>query len=122
MEPGHPAPAGETQAPDAPDGRELPPPRSIWSILRETASITTFTPGSNLGLVDWSGDGSRPVRSPNCRRPHPRVSVDPYTGEKMTISVTGYARYSRPSGKALLVSTLAYGHPPGALKGVDLWR
>ncbi len=111
---------GETQAPDAPTDENSPTTVYLVDPAGNRFSITTFTPGSNLGLVDWSGDGSHALFAPKFVAPTSAVSVDLHTGEKMTVSVTGYARYSRPSGKALLVSTLAYGDKPGALKRVDL--
>lgn len=111
---------GEKQAPDAPTDENSPTTVYLVDPAGNRFSITTFTPGSNLGLVDWSGDGSHALFAPKFVAPTSAVSVDLHTGEKTTVSVTGYARYSRPSGKALLVSTLAYGDKPGTLKRVDL--
>jgi hypothetical protein len=74
--------------------------------------ITTFPP-SNAGepprLVDWSGDGSRAL----LEGPEGLVDVDLHTGRQTTITVPGaiipagfnvIARYTRPDGKAMLLS------------------
>ncbi|TPG33813.1 hypothetical protein EAH80_14870 [Mycobacterium hodleri] len=83
-------------------------------------TITTFPPGSNLGLADWSGDGSHALFTQAYVTPTSAVSIDLHTGEQTTIPVAGYPRYTRPNGAALLVSTSFNGNEPGTLKRIDL--
>jgi hypothetical protein len=86
-------------------------------------AITTFPPtGNNPGprLVDWSGDGShalfevsdKPGSRPNV------ISVDLHTGTQTTLTVDGDASYTRPDGKAILVSASDNG--TDTLKRIDL--
>lgn len=78
--------------------------------------ITTFSgDDANLDLTDWSGDGSKALFADG-----PTViSVDLHTGERTTVPTTGYPRYTRPDGKALLVSTRSSGDEPGTLQRID---
>lgn len=85
-------------------------------------TITTFAP-SNHGapeLIDWSGDGSHALLLPDGYRSSTAMSVDLHTGTQTTIPVKGYPSYTRPDGKALLVSTDFNGNEPGTLKRIDL--
>jgi TolB protein len=69
--------------------------------------ITTFAPGdpTSPNLVDWSGDGSRALFS---TIPAVNVTgamvVDLNTGTKTTVPVDGDPQFTRPDGKALLVT------------------
>jgi TolB protein len=87
--------------------------------------ITTFPPGDNsdVGVVDWSGDGSHALVGAKYGEPTTVISVDLHTGAQTTIPVTGNVGYTRPDGKAILVSTgaNASGNGPAAtLKRIDL--
>lgn len=73
--------------------------------------ITTFPPPGQQAspeLVDWSGDGSRALFEARYATPPMAIMVDLHTGTQTTMAVYGSPRYSRPNGKALLLST-----PPG---------
>lgn len=83
-------------------------------------TVTSFPPGSDLSLTDWSGDGSHALFSVAYSITKSAVSVDLRTGEKTTVPVDGFPRYTRPNGTALLVSTMFNGDDPGTLKRVDL--
>jgi hypothetical protein len=93
-------------------------------------AITTFGP-SNEGpptLVDWSGDGSRALFEGGSGSSTTVTEVDLHTGTKTTLPPLpvntdpsfGYAHYTRPSGKALLLATWINGNKPGRLVRVDL--
>jgi TolB protein len=76
-------------------------------------AITTFPPpGDKAGpeLVDWSGDGSHALFYAQYADP----------GTQTLLPVHGDPRYTRPDGKAILVSTSFNGNVPGTLKRVDL--
>lgn len=111
---------GEKQAPGAPTEENSATTVYLVDPVGNRFAITTFAPGSNLGLVDWSGDGTHALFAPKFVAPTSAVSVDLHTGEKTTVPVAGFPRYTRPSGKALLVSTSFNGDKPGILKRVDL--
>lgn len=111
---------GEKQAPDAPTGENSSTTVYLVDPAGNRFLITTFAPGSNLGLVDWSGDGSHALFAPRFVAPTSAVSVDLHTAEKTTVPVAGFPKYTRPSGKALLVSTSFNGGKPGTLKRIDL--
>ncbi|MFN8070199.1 MAG: hypothetical protein U0R66_00065 [Mycobacterium sp.] len=85
--------------------------------------ITTFPPpGDKAGprLVDWSGDGSHALFDAAYSTPPTAISVDLHTGIQTTIPVTGFPRYTRPDGKAILMSTHFNGNEPGTLNRIDL--
>jgi hypothetical protein len=85
-------------------------------------AITTFGPGGKATpeLIDWSGDGSHALFGEKYPAPSTVTSVDLHTGAQTTVPVNGYPRYTRPDGKAILVSTDSNGDKPGTLKRVDL--
>jgi TolB protein len=85
-------------------------------------AITTFAPGDPAApeLLDWSGDGSHALVGAKYPAPPTVISVDLHTGAQTTIPVNGYPRYTRPDGKALLVSADNNGNVPGTLKRLDL--
>ncbi len=90
---------------------------------RRGQSGTTFPPaGDKAGpeLIDWSGDGSHALFYAQYSTPPTAFSVDLHTGAQTTIPVKGYPRYTRPDGKAILVSTSFNGNTPGTLKKFDL--
>jgi hypothetical protein len=73
--------------------------------------ITTFPPpGEQAGpeLVDWSGNGSYALFDAQYAKPPTAIVVDLHSGRQTTLPLEGSPRYSRPEGKALLLST-----PPG---------
>ena len=73
--------------------------------------ITTFRPPgqqANPELVDWSGDGSHALFYAQYATPPTAIMVDLHTGGQTTLPVQGSPRYTRPNGKALLLSV-----PPG---------
>jgi TolB protein len=70
-------------------------------------------------LIDWSGDGSHALLEPNGYGSKSVISIDLHTAAQTMIPIKGYARYSRPDGKALLVSTGYNGNQPGTLKRID---
>ena len=82
-------------------------------------TITTFGPGGDLDLADWSGDGSHALFTHGGMNATSAISVDLHTGAQTTVPVMGYPRYTRPDGTALLVSTSFNGNQPGTLKKVD---
>jgi TolB protein len=86
-------------------------------------TITTFPPpGDKAGpeLVDWSGDGSHALFYAGYATPPTAISVDLHTGTQTTIPADGSPSYTRPDGKAILVSTGFNGNTPGTLKRIDL--
>jgi len=111
---------GEQQAPDAPTPETVSTTVYLVDPAGNRYTVTTFAPGSNPRLVDWSGDGSHALFTPGYVTPTSAVSVDLHTGEKTTVPVAGYPKYTRPNGTALLVSTSFNGNEPGTLKRIDL--
>jgi hypothetical protein len=87
-------------------------------------AITTFAPeeSQRMALLDWSGDGSRALFGTENPAPDTVISVDLHTGGKTTIEVDGHPEFTRPDGKALLVSN-GYQYDdarPLTLKRLDL--
>lgn len=84
--------------------------------------ITSFAPGVDPELVDWSGDGSHALIDPQRYVPKSSslVSIDLHTGAQTPTAIQGYAQYTRPDGNALLVATDNDRDKPGTLKRVDL--
>jgi TolB protein len=86
-------------------------------------AITTFPPPGDKEdqqLVDWSGDGNRALLNTYSEKPTATV-VDLHTGTQTTVPVQGDPRFTRPEGKALLVSTWPSGpNTLATLKRVDL--
>jgi hypothetical protein len=84
-------------------------------------TITTLAPAAdNLGLADWSGDGSHALLAAQYPAPATAISVDLHTGAQTTIPVNGYPRYTHPDGKAILVSASSNGNARSTLKRIDL--
>jgi TolB protein len=87
-------------------------------------AITTFPPPGKKAqpeLVDWSGDGSLALfhmSSADPAVPSRAIVVDLHTGTQTTVSVNGSPRFTRPDGKALLVT----GHPDGYTGPASLER
>ena len=88
-------------------------------------AITTFAPNdhkSDLALLDWSGDGSHALFGREYPAPTTALLVDLHTGTQTSIAVNGYPEFTRPDGKAILVSTDSdfNGDKPGTLKRIGL--
>lgn len=118
--PATPHPPGARNAPDGPRADEVPTTVYLVDPTGNRFPVTTFAPGSNLQLADWSGDGSHALFAAAYSAPDSAVSVDLHTGEKTTVPLSGFPRYTRPKGTALLVSNSFNGNEPGTLKRIDL--
>jgi hypothetical protein len=86
--------------------------------------ITTFAPGADPQLVDWSGDGSHALVKPEMYEPGASssslVSIDLHSGVQTPLPVKGNPQYARPDGNALLIATDNDRNKPGTLKRIDL--
>ena len=86
--------------------------------------ITTFPPPGDQAspaLADWSGDGSQALFEAPYSTPPTAILVDLHTGKQTTLAVHGSPRFTRPDGKALLLSTSPdAGSGPATLNRVDL--
>jgi hypothetical protein len=111
---------GEKPAPGEPTRQTATTTLYLVDPAGNRYTITTFPPQGSLGLVDWSGDGSHALLAAKYVKPSTAISVDLHTGAQTTIPVDGYPRYTRPDGKAILVTTHSNGDEPGTLKRVDL--
>jgi hypothetical protein len=68
-------------------------------------SITEFPPADGTpGLVDWSGDGSHALFKSQHGFEATAISIDLHTGAQTSVPVQGTPAYTRPDGKALLVT------------------
>jgi hypothetical protein len=86
-------------------------------------AITTFPPPghySNPELIDWSGNGSHALLSTRGPGPEAVIDVDLHTGTQTTLAVNGSPRFTRPEGKAILLSAGGDSGSPSTLKRVDL--
>lgn len=90
-------------------------------------AVTTFPAppgGSSRYLVDWSGDGSRALFSQFGARELTVIEVDLHTGAQSTFTVKGEfyptPGYTRPDGKAILLSKGKTPSRPLSLERVDL--
>jgi len=112
---------GEKRAPGEPDPNTAATTLYLVDPAGNRYAITTFSGASaRLDLADWSGDGSKALfTSSEYPKPSKVISIDLHTGEQTTIPVQGSPRYTRPDGKALLVSTSFNGNEPGTLTRID---
>jgi TolB protein len=113
---------GEERGPGEPDPETAATTLFLVDPAGSRYAITTFSgDDARLSLTDWSGDGSKALFV-DSQYPSPSkvVSVDLHTGERTTIPADGNPRFTRPDGKALLVSTHFSGNEPGTLKRIDL--
>lgn len=112
---------GEQPAPGEPDPETAATTLYLVDPAGNRYAISTFAGAdARLRLADWSGDGSHALFvSSEYPEPSKVISVDLHTGAQTTIPVKGYPRYTRPDGKALLVSTEFNGNEPGTLKRID---
>lgn len=111
---------GEQPAPGEPTSENASTTLYLVDPTGTRYTVTTFPPGTNLRLTDWSGDGSHALLTAAYTTPTSAVSVDLRTGEQTTVPGAGFPRYTRPNGTALLISTTFNGNEPGTLKRVDL--
>lgn len=114
--------AGEEPAPGEPSRDEAPVTLFLVDPAGSRYSIATLPApqGGRLGLVDWSGDGSRALLAANYVEPTEAISVDLRTGEQTATPVEGYVHYTRPDGQALLENGYFNGDQPGTLKRIAL--
>jgi hypothetical protein len=110
---------GEERAPGEPDPETAATTLFLVDPAGNRYSIITIPPEDDLRLVDWSGDGSHALFTGDSATSSKAISVDLRTGEQTTIPVDGYPSYTRPDGKALLVSTSFNGNEPGTLTRID---
>ncbi|MGX9671313.1 hypothetical protein [Mycobacterium sp. HM-7] len=105
------------------DADEAPPAKTANTLfLIDPAghryAITTFAPndkGWKPTLVDWSGDGGRALLSMG----DSVIVVDLHTGNQTSFPSDASARFSRPNGEAIVLST-SVPDRPGTLRRVDL--
>jgi TolB protein len=90
-------------------------------------AITNFPPSGEKAqpeLVDWSADGSHALfqtGSADPATPSMAIIVDLHTGTQTTLRVHGSPRFTRPDGKALLLTAYPDGYTgPASLDRVDL--
>jgi TolB protein len=86
--------------------------------------ITTFAPGADPQLIDWSGDSSHALIKSEKYEPAassaPLVSIDLHTGTQTPLPIKGHPQYSRRDGNSLLIATGNDRNTPGTLKRIDL--
>jgi hypothetical protein len=86
--------------------------------------VTTFAPGARAELADWSGDGRHALFEEFDYETNENTitDIDLTTGAKQSFGVDGHVgvAYSRPTGKAILVSTSRNGDVAATLRRVDL--
>jgi hypothetical protein len=86
-------------------------------------AMTTFPPPGDMSspeLVDWSGDGSHALFYAAYSKPPTAIMVDLHTGAQTTLPVNGSLRFTRPNGKALLMTIRSDNDRTSALQRVDL--
>jgi TolB protein len=109
---------GEEPAPGEPDPETAVTTLYLVDPAGNRYAISTFSGAdARLDLADWSGDGSHALFDSTGNASV--ISIDLHTGEQTRIPVQGSARYTRPDGKALLVSTHFSGNEPGTLTRID---
>jgi TolB protein len=107
---------GEKPAPGEPDPATAATTLYLVDPAGNRYAISTLSgDDADLHLIDWSGDGSRALFSDGTKV----ISVDLHTGAQTTIPAKGYPRFTRPDGKALLLSTSFSGNEPGTLQRID---
>ncbi len=84
--------------------------------------ITTFAPPGDKSapeLLDWSGDGSKALFSVT-GEPPTAIVVELRSGKQTSVAVEGDPRFTRPNGKALLLTSRGDSAHPFTLKRADL--
>jgi hypothetical protein len=110
---------GESPPPGAPTAETATTTLYLVDPAGGRYAVTTFPPpGDEPGprLVDWSGDGRRALFQTWTGL----TEVDLHSGKQTTIPADGTPRYTRPDGKAILLSGGGYVDHPATLKRVDL--
>ncbi|TXH21981.1 MAG: hypothetical protein E6R06_18480 [Mycobacterium sp.] len=110
---------GDRPAPD-----EAPPAKAADTLFLidptgRRYAITTFEPndkGWKPHLLDWSGDGGRALFSMG---DDTVIVVDLHTGRQTSFPSRASARFSRPNGEAIVLSSRSQGQP-STLQRVDL--
>jgi TolB protein len=105
------------------DADEAPPEKTSDTLfLIDPAgrryAITTFAPndkGWKPDLLDWSGDGGRALFSMG----DSVIVVDLHTGNQTSFPTRASARFSRPNGEAIVLTSTSQGQP-STLQRVDL--
>jgi hypothetical protein len=113
---------GEEQPPNEPTREAAATTLYLVDPAGGRYAITTFPPPGEKGspeLADWSGDGSKALFV-DYGDPAAAIVVDLHTGKQTTVDVDGNPRFTRPDGKALLLSQRGVDDRPGTLARVDL--
>ena len=114
---------GQKPAPGEPTHEDSPTTLYLVDPVGGRYPITTFppSPARGLELVDWSGDGNRAL----FRDAAGLVEVDLHSGKQTAFTVPGAdsgfnlnAHYTRPDGKAVLVSKPI--GSPASLERIDV--
>ena len=123
---------GEQPAPGQPTYANSPTNLYLVDPAGGRYLITSFSPPGDTAspeLVDWSGDGGQALFLAAYSTPPTAILVDLHTGAQTTVpfdnadssgGATMGVRFTRPDGKAILVSTGFNGSTPGTLRRVDL--
>jgi TolB protein len=115
---------GESPAPGEPTPETATTTLYLVDPAGDRYAITTFPPPGNKAgpeLVDWSGDGRHALFYAAYSTPPTVISVDLHTGTQTTFTADSKnPSYTRPDGRAILLSTSYNGNVPGTLKRVDL--
>jgi hypothetical protein len=112
---------GEQRAPGEADPETATSVLYLVSPAGDRYSITEFPPEDNAPrLIDWSGDGSHALFEITKDRKEYALSIELHTGDRTTTPISGTPRYTRPDGKALLLSTDFNGNEPGTLERIGM--
>ncbi|BBZ55079.1 MULTISPECIES: hypothetical protein [Mycolicibacterium] len=110
---------GERPAPEEPRPENAANTLFLIDPAGRRYAITTFEPndkGWKPHLLDWSGDGGRALFSIGNDTV---IVVDLHTGRQTSFPSAASARFSRPNGEAIVLSTTSKGQP-STLQRVDL--
>lgn len=110
---------GERPAPDEPRPENAANTLFLIDPAGRRYAITTFAPndkGWKPHLLDWSGDGGRALFSMG---DDTVIVVDLHTGRQTSFPSRASARFSRPNGEAIVLSSSSQGQP-STLQRVDL--
>lgn len=117
---------GGQRAPGEPTPETATTVLYLLSPAGDRYSIAEFPPADGArDLRGWSGDGSHALLTPKYGTKGDSISIDLHTGARTVIPLAVVPRdemlhYTRPDGKALLVSTDYNGNEPGTLKRIDM--
>jgi hypothetical protein len=114
---------GSPQTPGAPSYETVPTALYLVNPAGGRYAITTFPPYASPELVDWSGDGGRALFSNGGAGAAATtvIEVDLHSGAQTKIPLVdaNFIRYTRPEGKALLLTKYKM-NEPSMLERVDL--